>query len=808
MQSLFKSFRSTAIYPQSKSLTFKWIFFAVLLLLFLPALSAAQSNYYVAPDGDNAGGTNTCLDFNEPCATIAHAVSVSSANSAIHLAAGEYTEPGLVINKVLTIQGNDRSDTFIQGHPDGPESAPSRVLNVQQAGHFVLRDLTVRHGRVTGNTDGGGIYVNNTPVELVNVTISHNSAGRNGAGIYLTAFEATENPANFTNVTIRDNAGATSGAGNGGGIHVNSVVAELINTEIEYNSANTGGGLYMAGSESTEVNLLNSKINNNESMGEGGGVRMGSSIVSLRMEDSEVTGNKAGVASGGKGGGLDISGTVHLENVTVSNNSVTGTGGGISFITSSATPRVMTLKNVTISGNSATGDGGGMLIINNIADLSNVQITGNQSGNQGGGVHLSFSNTEFYMVNSVVSNNEADLDSGGLHFSGGANTPDYSLVNSVISNNTANRNGGGITIGAGTTLTNVTVSGNQAENAGGGLWIFSTPAVNITNSILWGNIAARENDPGHEIYHQNTPTTLSYSIFKNEDGDIIDTSSGNLSIDNPVNLHPRFLDPSNNLRVNQNSPAINTGDPDTNLSLFPVDESDNPLDLAGNPRVFNERIDIGAYEFQGDYVLPLIPAIPLLSTPENEANGVVQPLTLQWLEAEHADGYRVQLQTAGGDFSVLLSDEVTEETGITLPVLDELTEFEWRVQALTGPYDESGWSEVWSFTTVLSTSLYTEEYPKEFVLSQNYPNPFNPATTIPFHLPVAVHITLEVFDVLGRRVAMLADGYTPAGHHSVQFDASNLAGGIYIYRMVIGLGSGSGSGSGNEISTKKMVLVK
>jgi hypothetical protein len=698
MHTLFKIFSSYSTYLKSKSLTFTWIFFTVTLLFFQPTLSAAQTNYYVSPDGDNVEGTNTCLNTDEPCATIAYAISEATVNSTIHLAAGEYTEPGLVIDKVLTIQGNDQSDTFIQGHPEDPELATNRVLHINQAGNVVLRDFTVRHGRVTGNTDGGGIYVNNTPVELVNVTISHNSAGRNGAGIYLTASQAAENPANFTNVTIRENAGATSGAGQGGGIYINNVISELTNTDIEHNSARTGGGLYMTGSAATEVYLLNSKINNNESMGEGGGVRMGTSIVSLRMEDSEVNGNKAGVASGGKAGGLEIFGNVHLENVTVSNNSVTGTGGGISFITSSATPRVMTLKNVTISGNSATGDGGGIFIINNIADLSNVQITGNQSGNQGGGVHLSFGNTEFYMVNSVVSNNKADLDSGGLHFSGGANTPDYSLVNSVISNNTAKRNGGGITIGAGTTLTNVTVSGNQAENVGGGLWIFSNQDVNITNSILWGNFASRENDPGHEMYHQHTATTLSYSIFKNEDGDIIDTS-GNLSIDNPVNLHPRYINPPDDLSVNQNSPAINAGDPDTDLSLFPFDESDNPVDLAGNPRVFNDRIDIGAYEFQGDFVTPVLPDTPLLSTPENGADEVVQPVTLQWLAAEHADGYRVQLQTAGGDFSVLLFDEVTEETGITLPVLDELTEFEWRVQALTGPYDESDWSAVWSFTT-------------------------------------------------------------------------------------------------------------
>jgi len=88
--------------------------------------------------------------------------------------------------------------------------------------------------------------------------------------------------------------------------------------------------------------------------------------------------------------------------------------------------------------------------------------------------------------------------------------------------------------------------------------------------------------------------------------------------------------------------------------------------------------------------------------------------------------------------------------------------------------------------------------PKEYTLKQNYPNPFNPSTRIEFSLPVESHVSLEVFDILGRRVATLIDGNKIAGNYSVEFNASNLSTGVYIYRL---------NASGKTI-TKKMLLLK
>ncbi|HEX7070250.1 MAG TPA: CHRD domain-containing protein, partial [Rhodothermales bacterium] len=79
-----------------------------------------------------------------------------------------------------------------------------------------------------------------------------------------------------------------------------------------------------------------------------------------------------------------------------------------------------------------------------------------------------------------------------------------------------------------------------------------------------------------------------------------------------------------------------------------------------------------------------------------------------------------------------------------------------------------------------------EGVPGAFALDQNYPNPFNPSTTIRFDLRESGHATLEVFDVLGRRVALLHDGPLAAGSYSVQFDGSRFASGVYAYRLTAG----------------------
>ena len=88
--------------------------------------------------------------------------------------------------------------------------------------------------------------------------------------------------------------------------------------------------------------------------------------------------------------------------------------------------------------------------------------------------------------------------------------------------------------------------------------------------------------------------------------------------------------------------------------------------------------------------------------------------------------------------------------------------------------------------------------PISFGLSQNYPNPFNPSTTINYQLPMKCHVTLKVFDVLGKEVTVLINAYQTAGYYSVTFNVTNLPSGVYFYRLQ----------TDSFTDTKKILLLK
>jgi hypothetical protein len=90
------------------------------------------------------------------------------------------------------------------------------------------------------------------------------------------------------------------------------------------------------------------------------------------------------------------------------------------------------------------------------------------------------------------------------------------------------------------------------------------------------------------------------------------------------------------------------------------------------------------------------------------------------------------------------------------------------------------------------------DLPKEFELYANYPNPFNPVTVIAYDLPQQGKVSLVVYDVIGRRVAMLVNQEQMAGRHKVLFDGRQLASGLYLYRMEVG----------DFVKVGKMMLVK
>ncbi len=119
--------------------------------------------------------------------------------------------------------------------------------------------------------------------------------------------------------------------------------------------------------------------------------------------------------------------------------------------------------------------------------------------------------------------------------------------------------------------------------------------------------------------------------------------------------------------------------------------------------------------------------------------------------------------------------------------------------------EDQSWADVsrWAYTWIGDSMVGVDE--KEdantvvtFDLAQNYPNPFNPATVIKYSIPTSEFVELKVFNVLGQEVASLINNVQNAGVHYVNFNASDLASGVYVYRL----------NAGSFVSTKKMLLIK
>ena len=90
---------------------------------------------------------------------------------------------------------------------------------------------------------------------------------------------------------------------------------------------------------------------------------------------------------------------------------------------------------------------------------------------------------------------------------------------------------------------------------------------------------------------------------------------------------------------------------------------------------------------------------------------------------------------------------------------------------------------VYGDTTTVITGISEEVPENNFVLNQNYPNPFNPVTTIKYQIPENGTVTLKVYDILGKEITTLVNDFKTKGRYEVKFDGSELASGVYIYKI-------------------------
>jgi len=173
---------------------------------------------------------------------------------------------------------------------------------------------------------------------------------------------------------------------------------------------------------------------------------------------------------------------------------------------------------------------------------------------------------------------------------------------------------------------------------------------------------------------------------------------------------------------------------------------------------------------------PLLP--PVNPSPANHSTSVPITSSLSWDAVAGASSYEVFFDTAPLPEYAATVTQPNYDPG----ELEYNTDYYWRILAISE--DDSSISELWEFRTEESSSAENPpQLPTSLALQDPYPNPFNAEVTIPFEIPQAGTVRMNIYDVTGRVVGSPMESNFPAGSHAFSWSSSNLASGIYFFRL-------------------------
>ncbi|MCX6641372.1 MAG: right-handed parallel beta-helix repeat-containing protein [bacterium] len=626
----------------------------------------------------------------------------------------------------------------------------------------------ISHSRFLNNetTDyGGAIYIQDCNSIVSHCIISDNHSNRSGGGIYIHG--------NMNSIVeycrIENNSSGINGPswginGTGGGIacynsdafiKYNSI-KDNISTPVSFSPYSTGGGIY---SHDGAPTIIQNYISNNDATFSAGIYISNGALI----QNNIISGNQA---EDEDGGGIGAAGEVSIISNIIYDNYAYTYGGGI---------------NCQYDGSVITEN-----------------VVASNHGRMGGGGIYAYSASSTTIVDNIIYDNDNEFGSsgrgGGLYIYGALHNAGKNLI---CGNNTGGSGGGVYWAVQQGCLSNLTVSNNFATTHGGGIAAIHNPGnhfeLDLNGTISYSNLL-------NNIYID--PMSYILEVNYSDLGDQLWPGIGNISID------PRFVDPAHHdYRLLWGSPCIDSGNPDSldpdgtraDMGAFFYDQS-KPVRILLTPYVIPFLLsDSGgtiAYALRLDTHLETPQEATFwfdVTLPDSSTFGPLQGLTtVTVFPGEMLSWERFQRVPASAPLGVFRYNAYAVVGTDTSKDSFLFGKMGFGSEPI-GPWPNWGDPLGVPYSQWNSPALLGR-----FKLYTNFPNPFNASTTFHFDLPQAGKVRLAVYDVSGREVAVLVDGWREAGVHKLTFNAAGLASGVYVYRLTAGEFNASG----------KMVLLK
>lgn len=435
-----------------------------------------------------------------PKATIKNAISILAENGTIYVASGTYNENQIYIKNSMTIIGEGRGNTTINGANSGT------IFSITSNATVTIKNLTLKNGK---GVSGGAIY-NEGTLTVNNVLFTNNTAGSGGAIYNLGTLTVDK--------SVFTNNGVTSG---GGGAIYNRGTVTVNNSEFTNNTAidvGSGGAIWNNGS----FNVNNSEFKGNYADGEGGSIE---NQGTMNIVGSTFTNNKV-IGSLGQGGTILNRGVLTIEGSSFTNSSSTGSGGTICNYQDAS----LAINNSTFTNNTAPYNGGAICNFGSaVAKITNSTFIGNNAGVIDGG-NIIIDKSTFIGNIGLLNNNGVAIISNSVYLNntGSINNiygSHLTIINSTFSGNTLGTNGliwnaprswQDAPVGV-VTIINSVITGNHGTGSRFGIDNFDG-IVTVTGSVISNNTVAYPDAQGSFIWNDRGEVNLSFNVITNNDG--------------------------------------------------------------------------------------------------------------------------------------------------------------------------------------------------------------------------------------------------------------------------------------------------